>query len=161
MAIGKLLILGAGQYGFAAKEIAEATGCFDRIDFLDDNHPSAIGKLCDVEKLSYDAAFVAIGNPTIRAHWLKKIDKPATLIHPKAVVSPSAIIGEGSIIEAGAVVSTDVKIGKGTIVMANAVVGHNAVVGRCCQVKYNATVPENAVVPNGTKVDCNGVYHDE
>ena len=31
-----LLILGAGQYGVMAKEIAEAMGAFDRIAFLDD-----------------------------------------------------------------------------------------------------------------------------
>lgn len=31
-----LLILGAGQYGMVAKEIAEAMNCFQKIDFLDD-----------------------------------------------------------------------------------------------------------------------------
>ncbi len=31
-----LLILGAGQYGQIAKEIAESMGCFEKISFLDD-----------------------------------------------------------------------------------------------------------------------------
>ena len=31
-----LLIIGAGQYGMVAKEIAESMRCFDKIDFLDD-----------------------------------------------------------------------------------------------------------------------------
>ena len=39
-----LLILGAGQYGQVAKEIAEETGYFDKIAFLDDNSEQAIGK---------------------------------------------------------------------------------------------------------------------
>ncbi len=156
--MGRLLILGAGQYGFVAKEVAEAMGIFTQIDFLDDHNEIAIGKLDDLEKTEYDTAFVAIGNPVVRAEWLQRISKIATLVHPRAVVSPSAVIGEGCIIEAGAVISTDVKIGKGTIVMANAVVGHNATVGDCCQLKYNCTVPENCVVPDQTKVDCNVVY---
>ena len=34
-----LLILGAGQYGVLAKEIAESMGCFATIAFLDDSYP--------------------------------------------------------------------------------------------------------------------------
>ncbi len=154
----KLLILGAGQYGFVAKEVAEAMGYFSSIAFLDDHNDIAVGKLADIETMEYDAAFVAIGNPKVRMQWLEKIRKPAILIHPKAVISPSAKIGAGCILEAGAVISADVTIGKGTIVMANAVVGHNAAVGDCCQLKYNCTVPENCTVPDGTKIDCNAVY---
>lgn len=46
-----LLILGAGQYGQVAKEIAESVGCFKRISFLDDridsdnDEKSIVGKL--------------------------------------------------------------------------------------------------------------------
>lgn len=159
--MGRLLILGAGQYGFVAKEVAEAMGCFSDIDFLDDHNEIAIGKLEDLEKTEYDTAFVAIGNPVVRAQWMQRISKLATLVHPRAMISPTAVISEGCIIEAGAVLSTDVKIGKGTIVMANAVVGHNATVGDCCQLKYNCTIPENCVVPEQTKVDCNVVFKDK
>lgn len=105
------------------------------IDFLDDYSEIAIGKLEDLEKIEYDTAFVAIGNPVVRVQWLQKISKLAILVHPKVAASPLAEIGEGAIIEPGTVLSTDVKIGKGTIVMANAVVGHNTKVGDCCQLK--------------------------
>ena len=55
-----LLILGAGQYGMVAKEIAESMRKYDHIDFLDDNNPIAVGKLGDFENLSnvYDSAVV-------------------------------------------------------------------------------------------------------
>lgn len=156
--MGRLLILGAGQYGLVAKEVAEAMGCFVQIDFLDDHSENAIGKLKDIENIEYDAAFVAIGNPAVRAQYLDQIEKAATLIHPRAFISSSAKIGEGCIIEAGAAICSDAEIGKGTIVMANAVVGHNAIVGDCCQLKYNCTIAENCVVPDKTKVDCNVIY---
>lgn len=136
-------------------------GCFSSIEFLDDRSKSAIGKLEDIEKIEYDTAFIAIGNPVVRAEWIDRISQLATLIHPKATVSPSAVIGEGSIVEAGAVICAGVKIGKSTIVMANAVVGHNATVGDCCQLKYNCTIPENGVVFDQTKVGCNMVFKDK
>lgn len=134
--------------------------CFLNIDFLDDYSEIVIGKLEDLEKIEYDTAFVAIGNPVVRAQWLQKISKLAILVHPEVAASPLAEIGEGAIIEPGTVLSTDVKIGKGTIVMANAVVGHNTKVGDCCQLKYNCTIPENCFVSDQTKVDCNVVFKD-
>ncbi len=158
--MGGLLILGAGQYGSVAKEVAKAMGCFASIDFLDDHSYIAIGKLNDIDKVKYDEAFVAIGNPAVRAQWIEKLDQPAILVHPQATVMPSAKIGEGSIIEAGAVICSNAEIGKGCIVMANAVVGHDAKVGDCCQLKYNCTVPERCVVPDQTKIDCNIVFSE-
>ncbi len=145
-----------------AKEIAEKTEQFSQIEFLDDTSEFAVGTLSNIDKIEYDKAFVAIGNPKVRSGLLAQIpnNKIATLIHPKATVMPSAKIGEGSIIEAGAVVCSNAEIGKGCIVMANAVVGHDAKVGDCCQLKYNCTIPERCIVPEKTKIDCNIVFSE-
>ncbi len=161
MNMKNLLILGAGQYGQAVKELAQATGRYKRIEFLDDNSKLAVGKLWEIQTREYDEAIVAMGNPAIRRQWLEKIDRRATLIHPAAIVMPSATVGAGCVIEVGAVISSNAEIGEGTIVMANAVVGHDAKVGGYCQLKYNSTIPERAAVPNASKVDCNGVYCGE
>ncbi len=158
--MGTLLILGAGQYGLAAREIAEAMRCFERIEFLDDNSPLAVGKLEALERMDYDAAFVAMGNPELRSKWLERVRKAATLIHPSAVVMPSASLASGCIVEAGAVVSANAQIGCGTIVMANAVVGHDAKIGNVCQLKYGCVIPERCTVPDRTKVECNTVWAD-
>lgn len=40
----KLLILGAGQYGQLAREVAMSMNCYDGISFLDDASGEAIGK---------------------------------------------------------------------------------------------------------------------
>ena len=45
-----LLIIGAGQYGMLTKELAESLNFYDKIDFLDDNNPIAIGKINDYDK---------------------------------------------------------------------------------------------------------------
>lgn len=85
-----LLIIGAGQYGMVAKEIAESMGCFDRIDFVDDVSEAAVGKICDIEKLvhEYDSAVVALGNPELRLKLINGLCEMGynvpTLIHERA-----------------------------------------------------------------------------
>lgn len=153
----KLLILGAGGYGKLVKEIAEVNGY--SCSFLDDDSVDAIGKICEVEKYEdeYDAAIVAIGNPQVRAKI--KINKPVTLIHPRAVISGSEKIEDGCVIEANAVVNANAVIGRGTFICSGAVVNHNAVVGEYCQVDCNAVVAAEAVVDNGVKVESCTVWN--
>ncbi len=155
-----LLILGAGQYGLAARDIAIEMGIFSNILFLDDNNSElAIGKLDCIDSVEHDLAFVAVGDPVLRAKLYEKVGKPATLISPEATVMASAVIGAGTIIEAGAIVSSNAHVGRGCIVMASAVVGHNAHVEDFCQLKYNCVIAEGCLVPAGTKVESNVSYH--
>lgn len=160
-----LIILGAGQYGFVAKETAEAMGDYSNIAFLDDDNPIAIGKLIECTTLEYDEAFVAIGNPDVRCKYVSLIEESqhslATLIHPRSIVAPSATVNVGSIVEAGAVVCTNSKIGKACIVMANAVIGHEASIGSFCQIKYNSSIHERGIVPDKSIVPCNSVWEKE
>lgn len=160
-----LLIIGAGIYGLIAKEIAESMGCFDRIAFVDDgakvtpNGIPVIGAGADLLALSqdYQAAVVAIGNPSVRLSLLQKIEaetplRIATLVSPWAYVSPSAQVGKGSIIEPMAVIHAECVIEQGCLISAGAVVNHAS---RCCEgvhVDCNATVAGNTTVPAKTKV---------
>ena len=101
----KLLILGAGQYGKVAYEIAEAMGQFEEISFLDDQNPAALDKLDTYAafRSEYNSAVVAMGDAALRLELLEKLEQCGyqipTLIHPAAYVSPSAIIGKGSFVE--------------------------------------------------------------
>ena len=101
-----LLIVGYGGYGQVVKEIAAMQG-YDRIDFVDDNNPQAVGTTEQIEQLEtqYDGSIVAIGNPELRKLFFERLKNPVTLIHPSAVISDSASIGAGCVIESGAVVT--------------------------------------------------------
>lgn len=159
-----LLIIGAGQYGCVAKEVAQAMGCFARIDFLDDNHPAAMGKMADYLALAdrYGNAAVALGNPQLRQSWIEKLVRAGyripVLVHPKAYVSPSAELFQGTIVEPMAVVQANAVVKAGGLLCAGCVVNHNAVVEPGCQIDCNAVVASNAIVPAGTKVPCGTVY---
>ena len=158
-----LLIVGMGQYGFLAREIAWAMNCFDRIDFLDDNHPDAVGKMEDLARLSeqYDCAVVAIGNPEIRKSCMEKLDdlyQLVSLIHPMSYISPSACVGRGCIIEPLAVIHTQTLIADGCLISAGAVINHNSKLGVCCHIDCNGTVPARAELAAYTKVSAGQVY---
>ena len=159
-----LLILGAGQYGRVVRDTAEAMGRFGKVGFLDDNSPLALGKLSEYESFAreYGCAVVAMGNPQLRRQWLEKLEAAGfalpALVHPRAWVSPSAVLGQGTVVEPMAVVNSEAVVGPGGLLCAGCVVNHNSVVGGCCQIDCNAVVASNAHVPEGTKVPSGTVF---
>lgn len=158
--MSKLLILGAGQYGGVAREIAESIGDYDAISFLDDNSTTAIGTLSDYDKYSdeYDMAIAAIGSSEIRAEFIAKLESAGyvvpVLIHPRAYVAPSAVIDKGTIVEPMAIIHTDVKVGAGCIISAGTIINHNAVVGNVCHLNCGTIICARTIVDDSTKTDC-------
>lgn len=162
-----LLILGAGQYGTVAKEIAQSMNFFEKISFLDDSfgkdnpnyHEESIGKLDDAERLSadYSYAIVAIGSPKIRRNLTKMLEEYGytvpILVSTRAYVSPSAQLAKGCIVEPLAGIHANAVIGAGTIISMGAVVNHNSMVMNYCHINCGAIVMSGAVVESGTKLD--------
>ena len=162
-----LLILGAGGYGQVVKELAEDTGKFDKVDFLDDNSPLAIGKISESKKFLKDFPFaiIAIGNPEIRQKLYKEIEKIGfeivSIISDKSYISSSAKIGKGCVIEPFATVSANSAIGNGVFLCAGSAVGHNAVVNDFCQIDYNGVASVGAVLPSNTKIIAGSAYRNQ
>lgn len=158
-----LLIIGAGQYGIVAKEIAEEMGVFEKIDFLDDKNESAVGKINDYDKFAnlYSHAFVAIGSNKMRLEFIEKLQsfyKIAILKSKFAYISPLSTIEEGTIIEQMAIVQANAKIEKGCLICSGTIVKHNAHVGQGCYLDCNCVVQAGAVVKTETKVEAGTVF---
>jgi len=140
-----LLIIGAGGHGEVVAECAKACG-YEKIDFLDDNHPDAVGGLDLLENIvsDYDGVIVSIGNNDIRRDLitrLQNINAPLiTLIHSRAYISPTATICSGSIVLPGAVIHTNVNIGTGCIISIGAHIDHDAVVEDFSHINTGAIV---------------------
>ena len=163
--MSRLLILGAGQYGQVAKEIAEAMGRFEQISFLDDNSSAAIGKLSDFNICTnnFDSAVVAIGDAEKRLKLIEQLvdagfDVPV-LIHPRAYIASSAIIRRGTFVEPMAVVHTDVAVDMGCIISAGTIINHNAVIGEGCHLNCGTIVGARANVSSYTETDCGQIIH--
>lgn len=140
-----LLIIGAGGHGQVVAECAEACG-YEKIDFLDDNYPGAIGKIDQLEEIAtrYDGVIVSIGNNKIRRELITRLQNInaslTTLIHPRAFISPSATVGSGSIVLPGAVIHTNASIGIGCIISIGAPIDHDAVVEDFSHINTGAIV---------------------
>ncbi len=135
-----LLVLGAGGHGKAVAEAALLSGDWQRVLFVDDRWPElresfglpVVANLAGLASMvgQVEGGIAAVGNNALREQWLaaiRSVGLPvATVIHPRACVSTSARIGEGTAIMAMAMVGVDVQIGEGAIVNAGAVVDHDA-----------------------------------
>lgn len=138
-----LLVLGAGGHGKAVAEAALLSGDWQRVLFVDDRWPElresfglpVVANLAGLAAMvgQVEGSIAAVGNNALREQWLaaiRSVGLPvATVIHPRACVSTSARIGEGTAIMAMAMVGVDVQIGEGAIVNAGAVVDHDACLG--------------------------------
>lgn len=138
----RVLIVGAGGHGQAVAEAFALQGGTTLVGFLDDAAPvgSLVGGLAVLGSVNTlgthvalaDAVLVAIGNNLVREKLVGQVLQAgfslATVVHPRAFVSPSAKVGEGSAIMAGALIGTGAQLGLSAIVNCGAVVDHHAVV---------------------------------
>lgn len=157
-----LLIFGFGGHGKVCGELASEI--FEEISYLDDNAPCVIGSLAEYKAYTdmYDYAFVAFGDPELRERWTRELRsngvRITAIISEKAIVSKTAIIGEGTVVMGGAIIQTGAIVGQGCIVSAGAVVDHNAVIGDYCHINCNAVVPAGKRVPEKTKINYGEIY---
>lgn len=135
-----LAIIGASGHGKVVADAAGTCGLWQSIVFYDDAWPvkkqngnsEVVGNTQSLLELKKKPdVIVAIGNNNIRLSKQLEIAAAgfpvATVIHAKATVSVSSVIGQGSVIMAGAVVNSDAILGAACIVNSNAVVEHDCV----------------------------------
>jgi UDP-N-acetylbacillosamine N-acetyltransferase len=95
---------------------------------------------------------LGIGDNRAREAVAKRVRKMgATLvsaIHPSAVISASAQIGEGVVIMPGAVLNSGCRVGEGAIINTGAVVEHDVQIGRFAHVSSNSTAGGGAQIGN-------------
>ena len=114
---------------------------FDVVGFLDDALPvgdtmlgvPVLGSLASLSKhrAAADQVIVAIGNNAVRENLMDQLGAAewgfATVVHPRAIVAPSALLGAGSAVMAGAIVGTEARLGVSSIMNCDAVVVHHGV----------------------------------
>ena len=153
----KINLYGAGGHAKVVKEIVEA--CGGTVGCLYDDAP-ACGSLHGAPVVRAADAVIAgrliisIGANRVRRliagrhHQLSY----ARAIHPQAIVSPSATVGEGSVVVHGAIIQADARIGRHSIVNTGASVGHECVVADFVHIAPHATLCGNVSIGEGAWV---------
>ena len=163
MAKTRLLIVGAGGHGRSLAEAAILSGQFEVVGFLDDSLSTdkkvlgvpVLGSLSSMvnHHSATDQAIVAIGNNAVREQVMQQLVDAnfelSIVIHPRAFVSPSAVIGKGSAVMAGAIIGTEARLGIGTIVNSGAVVDHHAIVDDFGHLGVNACMAGGTLLGRG------------
>lgn len=149
-----MYLFGASGHGKVIKEIIEANGQVVEA-FVDDN--LSVNKLCGKKVLHSETELspmiVSIGVNCIRKKVVEKLHcKFGIAIHPTAVVSPSAKIGEGTVVMAGAIINADTVVGKHCIINTGASVDHECVIADYCHIAPHATLCGQVHVGEGTLV---------
>src|SRR5262245_29357565 len=164
----RLVILGAGGHGRAVADLADAcgwtvAGFTDRsasregILGRDDDLPSLI------QSAKLDAGLVGVGNTALprRAELFDRLRESglatATLIHPRATVSSSARVGQGSALFPAAVVGAGVTVGDNVVIYSAAVAEHECRIGDHVYISPGAILSGSVVVEVGAFIGAGAV----
>lgn len=125
----KVVILGGSGFAHVIADIITASGD-EVVGFLDDdvNCQDRIGQISDCTKFEDCYCVIGVGSPEVKEKFSKYNLKWYTAIHPTAVISPSAKIGEGTVVMPNAVINARSVIGKHCIVNTSSVVEHDNVI---------------------------------
>lgn len=141
-------------------EAAEAGREWRKIAFLDSRFPElrfvlgwpVIGSDHDAGRLlpEYPALFVAFGDNRNRVDCLQTFlalgFRIPAIVHPRAWVSPSAKVGQGTLVVGGAVVNACASLGRGCIVNTGATVDHDCRLGEGVHISPGAHVGGGASI---------------
>lgn len=185
-----LAILGASGHGKVVADAAQLSEQWSNIDFFDDSFPNiksigpwrVVGNTLDLCQKAevYSGVIIGIGNNSTRLDKQCQLKEAgavlATIVHPKASVSPLASVGCGVVVMAGAVINADAKVGGACIINSNAIIEHDCIldvgvhlspgaclagggrIGRCSwvgigsSVKQLITIADDVVVGAGAVV---------
>ncbi|MBN1607498.1 MAG: acetyltransferase [Polyangiaceae bacterium] len=155
----RLLIWGAGGHGKVVADVARAAG-HSVLGFVDADpaklgsvvEPGGAAVIMDESRLfeslgssmrPFDALAIAIGNNRARLQACARVSgltRLPVLVHPSAVISPSAALGEATVVMPMAVVNPAARVGIGVIVNTAAIVEHDCVVGDGAHLSPNSTL---------------------
>ena len=154
-----MYLFGASGHGKVIKDILNANGV--KVEAFVDDNPNV--NECGGRPVVHNATglspmIVSIGVNRIRKMIVERLkaNNPdimfATAIHPSAVISPTAKIGEGTVVMAGAVINADAVIGNHCIINTGATVDHDCKIGDYCHIAPGVNISGATNVGEGTWV---------
>lgn len=171
-----ILIGGGGHARVIAEAVRSNVDRFELVGFVDPNECSETTQALGIRRLGDDTAlsaypdalailgFGTIGRPYPRAEAVDRLSSNltgwATVVHNHAWVSPSATVGEGTIVMAGAVVQTGARIGAHCIINSGVVIEHDAVLADHVQIAPCAVLGGGASAGWGAFVGLGATVRD-
>ena len=153
----KIAIYGSGGAGKEVYDLLDETPeerkKWDEVLYIDDTVES--GEYWGCRRLTFEdfrkavtpeevKIVIAVGEPKARQDLYERVKGAgyslATLIHRLAYASPTAVLGEGVVLQDGVRVSAETVMGDNTFVNHRSMIGHNCVIGKHCQISANVMI---------------------
>lgn len=147
-----MYLYGASGHAMVIMDILKANGI--SIEGLVDDNPERnelLGYPVFHGKTDASPLIISIGNNKIRKKIAENYSAEfGTAVHPSAIVSEYAQIGEGTVVMQGAIIQTCAKVGKHCIINTGASVDHECQIDDYVHVSPHATLCGNVHVGEGT-----------
>ena len=162
-----IVIYGAGGHGLVVAEAAVAAG-WDVVGFVDSHKAKGTRVGSDWKVLGDDdvdpsigQVIVGIGDNAVRLRLTDELTSqgwtPATVIHPTAMISPSASIESGTFVGPLAIVHPESVIGRAVIINSRAVVEHHNRIGSGAHIAPETVLCGNVWVGDRTMMGASSV----
>lgn len=148
-----MYLYGASGHAKVIMDILRAQG--ESIEGLVDDNKN-LNELCGVPVLhspeGLSPFIISIGNCKIRKMIAERLGscKFGIAIHPSAIISDTASIGEGSVVMHGAIIQTEAVIGKHCIINTKASIDHECVIGDFVHIAPGCTISGDVHIGEGT-----------
>lgn len=143
-------LFGASGHAKVIMDIIEAQG--DSVACLYDDAPHCSelhGKVVHMASESQveGPLIISIGSNCDRKYIADKYTLDyAKAIHPQSIISPSAVVGDGSMVMQGAIIQSDTSIGRHCIINSGATIDHECKIGDFVHILPHATLCGNVQV---------------
>jgi acetyltransferase EpsM len=163
----EIVLIGAGGHSKVIRDMIFIREDAILVAVLDDKYPELHfdndlyrGPISSVQTLLKERGelkfIVAIGDNEIRRSVVERLNLAnedyLTLIHETAVISPSALIGRGTVVMAKVVVHASAKVGLHVIVNTGAIIDHDVILGDYVHAAPNVTLTGAVQAAEGTMI---------
>jgi sugar O-acyltransferase (sialic acid O-acetyltransferase NeuD family) len=179
--VERLAIIGAGGFGRETAEAVRAANdqrpVWELVGFLDDGPGLAgtqvdgipvLGPVAMVDELDDVQFLVCVGSAkkrSVRKQVVESLGLPperyATVVHPAAVIPPSATVGPGTVILAASVATAPVEVGAHVVVMPAVVLTHDDVVADYATFASGARLAGRVHVGEGAYVGAGALVRED
>jgi len=161
----KVIIIGDGRHSQVIQEMISALPEYKIVAVLDDKYEEPFyAKGITYAEISFiymlltanTKVVVAIGSNESRKNIVENLpliaEQYLTVIHPSAVISPSASIGYGTVVMPNAAVNARSRIGQHSIINTGSIIEHDNLVENYTHISPNATLAGQVSIGEGSHI---------
>lgn len=151
----EIYIYGLSGHGKVVADIAIACG-YTIAGWIDDGDNTAPNWDTFIQTHTSATIALGIGNNTTRSTLMQKIVQMGfhlpPLVHPSAIISPSVIVKQGTVVMPLCVINADAKIGKGVIINSASLIEHDCIIEDYVHISPNVALAGGVRIGQKTHV---------